>query len=293
MMVRSDGISTHDVTRGSIPFKDQVLAINHTLMSGIVTPSIGTSQIDIPDLQPSSVVIAAENLTQIPVENVLRAYNCKSSTETSLYQAWLRGETEFSGHPMPENLVANGKLPYIMDTPSTKSDEHDESVSPEWLFKNGICTPEQYMQIRNSSIAAFGAVSLYLSQKGIILADTKTEHGITVDGRIVSQDELYTMDSSRFWLRDDYMKQLEDDDITELNPKSYSKEFARGMSKGKEGYTDEQRAQIAVRYIEGIQQLTGQRFEPDMRSSEERIISGLRAALIGLNIDPNIAKPSP
>ena len=224
-------------------------------------------------------VIAAENLTQIGYENVLRAFMAKSSTTTSLYQHFMAGKREYCGHELPGSLVTNGPLPYVMDTPSTKSDKHDISVAPEKLFEMGVCTPSQYQQIRNATIFAFGIVSEHMRQRGLIAVDTKTEHGITYDGRIVSQDEIWTMDSSRFWLADDYaeqMRKLKAGEIEELDPRSYSKEFARGFSKGEEGYTDEQRAKIAVRYIEGWQQLSGKRFEPDMRSREEKVVTGLQ-----------------
>ena len=278
IMIRTQRISTHDINRGEIPFKDQILALNHNFMRRLLTNAIGTSQIDIPGLEDNSIIIVAENLTQMPFENVLRAYMAKSTTSTSLYQHYIRGEREFCGHKLSEGLVPNGPLPFIMDTPSTKSDKHDESVSPQQLFDRGICTLEQYAQIRNSSLFAFGIVSEFLRNKGLMAVDTKTEHGINKRGEIVSQDEIWTMDSSRFWLLDDYNEQLEKlakEEIKELDPRSYSKEFARGFSKGDQGYIDEQRAQIAVRYIEGIQHLLGTRFEPDMRSSEERIISGI------------------
>ena len=278
LMVRTQRISTHDITRGEIPFKDQILATNHNYMRRMLSGAIGTSQLEVEGLGDNSVVIAAENLTQIPFENVLRAYMAKSSTSTSLYQHFINGKREFCGHKLPNDLIPNGPLPYVMDTPSTKSEEHDESVSPEQLFAMGACTPEQYQQIRNSSVFAFGMISQFLKDRGLIAVDTKTEHGINTKGQIVSQDEIWTMDSSRFWLGEDYNEQLaklKKGNITELNPRSYSKEFARGFSKGEEGYTDEQRAQIAVRYIEGVQHLLGKRFEPDMRPSEERIVSGL------------------
>ena len=86
------------------------------------------------------------------------------------------------------------------------------------------------------------------------------------------------MDSSRFWLLGDYnsqLRKLEAGGISELNPTSFSKEFARGFSEGSKGYDDDQRAQIAVRYIEGIQHLLGIRFRPDLRPRDERVISGL------------------
>ncbi len=278
-MVRTEKISTHDINRGEIPFKAQVLALNHNFMRRKLAPYIGTSQFDVEGLGDQSVVIGAEDLQQIGFENVLRAFMAKSSTSTSLYQHFIKGKREFCGHSLPDSLITNGPLPYVMDTPSTKSDEYDESIPAVVLFNNGICTPEQYQQIRNGSIFAFGIVSEFLRQKGLIAVDTKTEHGINSNGKIVSQDEIWTMDSSRFWLAEDYQEQIEKlkrGEISELNPRSYSKEFARDFSKGEKGYTDDQRIQIAVRYIEGIQQLTGKRFEPDMRPREERVANGLQ-----------------
>jgi len=283
IMVRTERISTHDINRGVIPYKDQILAENHNFMRRLLQSAIGTSQFDVPGLADNSVVIAAENLKTIPVENVLRGYMAKSSTSTSLYQAYVvRGERTFAGHKLPEGLVTNGPLPYVMDTPSTKSDDHDATIDMAYLVKNNLCTPEQYVQIRNAGIFAFGMVSQYLKERGIIAVDTKTEHGINRKGEIVSQDEIWTMDSSRFWLANDYQDQLERfqrGEIKEINPKSYSKEFARGFSEGDKGYTDEQRIQIAIRYIVGIQHLLSKPFNPDTRQRDERVISGLETVV--------------
>jgi phosphoribosylaminoimidazole-succinocarboxamide synthase len=279
LMVRTQRISTHDINRGEIPFKDQILAANHNFMRRLVEPAIGTSQFDVASLGDNEVVIAAENLRPIPVENIFRAYMATSSTSTSLYQAWKRGDRMFAGHTLPEGLVANGPLPYVMDTPSTKSDDHDVTLSSEEMLREGHITPAQYKTIRNGGLVAFGMASQFLRERGMILVDTKFEHGINKDGRIVSQDEILTMDSSRFWLASDYDAQterLKRWKLDELKPKSYSKEFAREFSEGQKGYTDEQRRVISARYISGIQELLGKRFEPDMRPRDERVVSGLQ-----------------
>ncbi|HLD05999.1 MAG TPA: phosphoribosylaminoimidazolesuccinocarboxamide synthase [Candidatus Nanoarchaeia archaeon] len=280
IMVRTERISTHDITRGSIPFKDQILAANHNYMRRLVEQDIGTSQLEVPGLEDTAVAIAAENLHTIPVENIFRAYAAKSTTSTSLYQAYfVRGERIFAGHALPEGLIPNGPLPYIMDTPSTKSDEHDETLDPEEMIRRGICTREQYHALRQGGLAAFDRAARYLAEKGIILVDTKFEHGVDREGHIVSQDEILTMDSSRFWLSDDYQEQtakLRRGEIAELSPKSYSKEFARGFSEGDKGYTPEQRVHIAVRYIMGIQRLLGKPFVPDRRPRDERVVTGLQ-----------------
>ena len=281
-MIRTPRISTHDLVRGHIPFKDQILALNHNYMRKGLMKILGTSQFDIEGLDDNSIVIVAENLTQLRFENVLRAYMAVTDTSTSLYVHYTKGKREFCGHVLPDDLVPNGPLPYVMDTPSTKSDEHDESLSSSEIIEKGICTSEQYTQLRNSSLVAYGIVTQFLSKKGIIAVDTKTEHGINTKKEIVVQDEVWTMDSSRFWLTDDYDKQwqqLQAGEINELKPKSYSKEFARKFSEGDQSYDDEQRIQIAVQYILGIQLLLEQRFEPDMRSREERIVTGINTAL--------------
>ncbi|KAA3611012.1 MAG: phosphoribosylaminoimidazolesuccinocarboxamide synthase [Calditrichaeota bacterium] len=282
LMFRGNRISTHDENRGAIPFKDQVLAQNHDHMLNLVKYVLGTSQFDVPGLKPSSTVIPAENLQLIMLENVLRMYMAESSTSTSLYQHWLKAKEEgldnftYALHAIEVNsLVPNGPLAYLMDTPSTK-DKIDKTVDPYYLVENNICTQQQYKQIRNASIMAFGIITQYLKEKGMVLVDTKTEHGINSKGKIVSADELYTMDSSRFWkLNDDGSIASRDN-----KPVSFSKEFARGMVKEKgQQFTEEQSNEIAVRYIQGLQNLTGKSFEPDLRPRDQRIIESTNLIL--------------
>ena len=285
LMFRNNRISTHDVNRGAIPFKDQVLAFNHDHMLRLVRPVLGSSQFEVEGLAPSSTVIPAENLKLLMVENVLRLYNAESSTSTSLYQHWLAAKEEgssvmnYAGHELDvSSLEPNGRLPYLMDTPSTK-EAVDRTIDAAWLIDNGICTAGQYAQIRNSSLMAFGVVSHHLSQKSMVLVDTKTEHGINADGQIVAADELYTMDSSRFW------KLAADGSLLTRDgkPVSFSKEFARGMVKEQgQQFSEEQANEIAVRYIQGLQHLTGETFTPDLRPRDQRIVESTNLVLDAL-----------
>lgn len=285
LMFRNNRISTHDVNRGAIPFKDQVLAVNHNHMLNLVRPVLGSSEFSIPSLMPTSTVIPAENLNLILIENVLRLYMAESSTKTSLYQHWRVAKDEgkeflnYAGHKLDMgDLNPNGVLPYLLDTPSTK-DEIDQTVDPKYLIDNCFCTSEQYIQIRSASFMAFGLVSGYLATKNMVLVDTKTEHGINSLGSIVSADELYTMDSSRFWKTDDSGNIVK----TDGKPVSFSKEFARGMVEQRlQLFTDEQANRIAARYIEGLQYLTGEPFEPDFRERDDRIIDSTNLILDAL-----------
>ena len=47
LMFRGNRISTHDVKRGAIPFKDQVLAQNHDHMLNLVKDTLGSSQFEV------------------------------------------------------------------------------------------------------------------------------------------------------------------------------------------------------------------------------------------------------
>lgn len=292
LMFRNNRISTHDVNRGAIPFKDQVLAFNHDHMHSLVKPVMGSSQFEVEGILPSSTVIPAENLNLLMVENVLRLYMAESSTSTSLYQHWLAAKDEgktvmnYAGHEIDVTaLEPNGVLPYLMDTPSTK-EKVDRTIDAAYLFENGVCTEGQYAQIRNASLMAFGMVTQYLAQKGMVLVDTKTEHGVNADGQIVSADELYTMDSSRFWRIDDNGELLTRDG----KPVSFSKEFARGMVKEKgQQFTDEQANEIGVRYIQGLQHLTGEAFDPDLRPRDQRIVESTNQILDALMQDAAVA----
>ncbi len=285
LMFRNNRISTHDVNRGAIPFKDQVLAFNHDHMHRLVRNVLGSSQFDVDGLAPSSTVIPAENLRLIMLENVLRLYMAESSTSTSLYQHWLAAKEEgkttinYAGHELDvTSLEPNGVLPYLMDTPSTK-EKVDRTTDARYLIENGICTAGQYAQIRNASLMAFGIVTHHLSQKGMVLVDTKTEHGINTQGEIVAADELYTMDSSRFWRIDDNGELM----VRDGKPVSFSKEFARGMVKEQgQQFSEDQANEIAVRYIQGLQHLTGEAFEPDLRPRDQRIVESTNLILDSL-----------
>ena len=285
LMFRNNRISTHDVNRGAIPFKDQVLAFNHDHMLRLVKDVLGSSQFEVDGLVASSTVIPAENLDLVMLENVLRLYMAESSTSTSLYQHWLAAREagqsimQYAGHELSvAELEPNGMLPYLMDTPSTK-DKVDKTIDARYLVENNICSWGQYAQIRNSSLMAFGMVSQHLASRGMVLVDTKTEHGINGEGKIVAADELYTMDSSRFWRLDEKGELL----VRDGKPVSFSKEFARGMVKEKDQqFNQEQANEIAVRYIQGLQLLTGETFAPDLRARDERIVNSTNMILDAL-----------
>ena len=278
IFVRTDRISTHDISRGRIPFKDTVNAIFHNYMRKLVAPVLPHAQIDV-GLPDTSVVTVQYDLERLDIENVFRDCAAVTTTSTSLYVHYFKqGKEEFCGIKLPDNLEPNGKLPYIMATPSTKSGS-DESVSPQHFFDNGILTQEEYWTIHNQGLAAFGAVYAHLWKNGIIMPDTKIEHG-RKDGKIVSIDELFTMDSSRYWRIKVWQNYV---GVHKTVP-SFSKEFAREFSKGTDGYTDDERIKISGKYLTGTQEVLGIVPGTSFESWPTRVETDIKSALSYLDI---------
>ena len=277
IMFRSDAISTHDKNRGHVPFKDQVLALNHDFMNNLFGKYLGNSQIYL-GLGAESCVVVAQNLNMINAEFILRRFMARTSTSTSLYSAWERAKNSdaeifyYAGHAFSTSkLEPNGDIGNVYVTPSTKG-ETDETVGRFDLIKRGIIDADGFYIISGRCKEVFKKAEKFLEEKGIVLVDTKFEFGISYRGEYLVGDEVLTLDSSRYWMRDKEGSILKDE---YSEPLSYSKEFARGISSAK-GYLDDNDAlNVAVRYILSVQNLIGQPFKPDFRTHQEKFLQSL------------------
>lgn len=132
----------------------------------------------------------------LPVECIVRGYIAGSG-----WKEYLKSQT-ICGIPLPAGLKEFEQLPEPIFTPSTKADAgHDENISPKMAKQ--ILGDSVFSIIEQSSIDLYKFAANYLSERGIILADTKFEFG-TIDGKIILIDEALTPDSSRFWLKENY-----------------------------------------------------------------------------------------
>src|SRR5208283_4969878 len=101
------------------------------------------------------------------------------------------------GLKLPPGLTESAELPEPIFTPSTKAEAgHDENIPFAEACK--IAGPELATQARDLSLKLYRAGRDYARQRGIIIADTKFEFGLS-DGRLILIDEVMTPDSSRFW----------------------------------------------------------------------------------------------
>jgi len=107
-----------------------------------------------------------------------------------------------NGIRLPKGLRESEQLKEPIFTPATKSSEgHDENITFDFMI-NAIGW-ELANKLKEVSIRLFEVASDYLYERGLILADTKFEFGL-IEDELLLIDEVFTPDSSRFWLVDEY-----------------------------------------------------------------------------------------
>jgi phosphoribosylaminoimidazole-succinocarboxamide synthase len=141
----------------------------------------------------SMIVSRAE---MFPVECVVRGYLSGSGWKD--YKA----TGEVCGIKLPTGLRESDKLPEPLFTPAIKATSgHDENIPfEEMVSRVGKPNAEKLRQL---SLALYKKASEHARTRGIILADSKFEFGVTPRG-IVLADEVFTPDSSRFWPAETY-----------------------------------------------------------------------------------------
>ena len=106
---------------------------------------------------------------------------------------------KINGQVYEKNLKKNQKLPKPIFTPSTKAKpgEKDINISDEGLVS--LFGEQLKKMISELSIKIFIQASEYAKKRGVIIADTKFEFALS-ESNLVIIDEIFTPDSSRFWI---------------------------------------------------------------------------------------------
>lgn len=280
IIVVTDRLSAFDAVVGLIPSKGQVLNQLAQFWFDTTAHIAPNHMLRVPD---PNVMIARE-CVPLPVELVMRAY-LTGVTGTSIWKAYESGARTFCGHALPDGMRKNERLPRAILTPSTKAakGDHDVSVSKDELLAMGRIDPEVFERAAALAEKLFAEGVRHAATRGLILADTKYEMGLTADGTITLIDEIHTPDSSRYWYADDYEARLARQD----EPRSLDKEFVRRWLAGEAKWTgdgpppvmpDEIRLEAARRYIASYELVTGKTFVPDTRPPIPRIAAALGAA---------------
>ncbi len=133
----------------------------------------------------------------IPVECVARGYLTGSGWKE------YREHGSICGIKLPAGLRQCGKLPSPIFTPATKAQTgHDENIDFATVVnRHGQVLAER---LRDLTLSIYERAAQFAAGRGILIADTKFEFGLTPDGKLILIDEILTPDSSRFWPAEGY-----------------------------------------------------------------------------------------
>jgi phosphoribosylaminoimidazole-succinocarboxamide synthase len=277
LLITTDRQSGFDRMLGAIPFKGQVL--NRTSLSWFEATKhiIGNHVLS----SPHANALLARKCRVLPIEFVVRGY-MTGSTDTSIWTQYASGSRFFCGHTLPEGMKKNEKLHTNLVTPTTKEKEHDRPITAEEIVAEGWLTDGEWELASTKALELFAFGQKIAAERGLILVDTKYEFGVAEDGEILLIDEIHTPDSSRYWLADSYAGRV----AAGLEPDMIDKEFFRLWFRERcDPYKDavlpvppdDLIAELAARYIQLFEKITGDTFVPDTRSLEETVMTAVRA----------------
>ncbi len=195
--------------------------------------------------------VIARRLRALPVEAVVRGYLIGSGWKD--YQA----TGQVCGITLAPGLRQAERLPEPIFTPATKAavGDHDENIA--YAQVEQLIGADMAAKVRSTAIALYNHAVDYAAERGILIADTKFEFGLTADDELILIDEALTPDSSRFWPADTYQ--------VGTSPPSFDKQYVRDYletldwNKQAPGphLPAEVIARTSAKYHEALERLTG------------------------------------
>ncbi len=213
LLVASDRISAYDwVLPTEIPDKGRVLTALSAWWFEQLSDVVANHVVSV-DSPPVPAAVAGRamlvrRLQMVPVECVARGY--------------------VAGSAVGPGGVEGEQLAVSAFTPTTKAavGQHDEPMS----FDDVVATVggDLAEALRERTLAVYAKAADIAARRGLILADTKLEFGLSGDGSLVLGDEVLTPDSSRYWSAADW---------SPGGPQvSYDKQYVRDWLTGKSGW---------------------------------------------------------
>jgi phosphoribosylaminoimidazole-succinocarboxamide synthase len=261
LFVATDRISAFDyVLATGIPHKGRVLTqislfwfefLREVVPNHLVTPDVESYPASLhphaDQLRGRSMVVMRAEM--VPVECVVRGYISGS--------AWkeYKATGKVCGIELPKGLRESDKLPEPIFTPSTKATTgHDENIPFEEMIR--VVGRERSEKLRDITLKIYTKAADYARTKGIIIADTKFEFGITSKG-ITLADEVLTPDSSRFWPADKYQPGRAQDSYDKQYVRDYLEEIRWNKQPPAPALPPEVARKTSEKYVEAYHQLTG------------------------------------
>jgi phosphoribosylaminoimidazole-succinocarboxamide synthase len=160
---------------------------------------------------PHPLVWIVQKAKPVMIEAIARQY-----ITGSMWRSYVKGERDFCGIEIANDLEKDQKLPELLITPSTKGILKDIPGVPEVddvnITRNDIVNNIEAFNFRNLKDIAnyekllsegFAVISNALEKLDQIFVDTKFEFGYVTDKsgdeKLIYMDEVGTPDSSRIW----------------------------------------------------------------------------------------------
>ncbi|MBB1033688.1 MULTISPECIES: phosphoribosylaminoimidazolesuccinocarboxamide synthase [Dietzia] len=261
LLVATDRISAYDHVLGTpIPDKGRVLtAMSAYFFDALDVPNHLAGPLD-DDRIPAEVLgraMVVRRLDMVQAECVARGYLTGSG------MVEYRESGSVCGVELPEGLVEASRLPEPIFTPATKAavGDHDENISFEQL--SGIVGDELAGRLRTATLEVYARAAEMAADRGLLLADTKFEFGLS-EGELILADEVLTPDSSRYWPADGY----EAGRVQPSFDKQYVRDWLTGPDSGWDRSSDSPPPPLPpevveatrARYVEAYERISGLRF---------------------------------
>jgi phosphoribosylaminoimidazole-succinocarboxamide synthase len=262
ILVASDRVSVYDVVLPTpVPDKGRVLTrLSSWWFARLadLVPNHVVSSTDVP-AEFAGRAVRCRRLSMLPVECVARGYLTGSGRVE--YERSGPTSPTVCGVPLPPGLVEGSRLPEPIFTPTTKAPlgEHDEAITFEGVVER--IGPALAASVRDLTLAVYARGAAIAAARGILIADTKLEFGLTPDGELLLADEVLTPDSSRFWPADGWQPGRPQHAFD----KQFVRDWAAGTGWNKQPPAPEVPADVVAvtraRYIEAFERITGERWE--------------------------------
>ena len=262
LLVATDRISAFDYVLGSgIPDKGKVLTqlsafwfeqtrdiVRNHLISIDVDALPQALRGDVEMLAGRSMLVRKTN--PIPIECVARGYLSGSGWKD------YRETGSVCGVPLPTGLRESDRLPAPIFTPATKATSgHDVNISQA---EAGRIIGEQLVAtLRELTLQLYAFGAAHAEARGIILADTKFEFGLTGDGSIMLIDEAMTPDSSRYWPKDQFKPGGPQPSFDKQYVRDYLEQIKWNKQPPVPSLPDDVVAKTREKYVEAFRRLTG------------------------------------
>jgi len=266
VMVATDRISAFDYVLGSgIPDKGRVLTQLSAFWFGRTADIVPNHLVsaDARDF-PAAARQHAATLTgrsmlvrktdPLPIECVARGYLSGSGWKD--YKA----TGEVCGIRLPAGLVESDRLPEPIFTPATKAESgHDLNISEADAAKLVGADLVDRLKRLTLELYAFGVA--HAENRGIILADTKFEFGLTPTRELLLIDEVMTPDSSRYWPKDTYAPGGAQPSFDKQFVRDYLESIKWNKQPPVPSLPDDVVAKTRAKYLEAYRRLTGRELE--------------------------------